>query len=51
MANILEESKRGMRLQLNRKRTEEMAEDIRYKLYIQWAKDNGVIMDKVSIYF
>lgn len=48
MANILEESKRGIRLQLNPKKTEELAQDLKYKLYLQWAKDNGVIMDKVG---
>jgi hypothetical protein len=49
MANILEESKRGIRLQLNPKKTDELAADMKYQLYLQWAKDNGVIMDKVGI--
>ena len=48
MANILEESKRGIRLQLNPKKTDELAGDMKFKLYLQWAKDNGVIMDKVG---
>jgi hypothetical protein len=34
MANILEESKRGIRLQLNPKKTEELAHDLKYKLYL-----------------
>ena len=33
---------------LNDKKTDRLGEDLRYQLYIQWAKDNGVIMDKVS---
>ncbi len=32
---------------LNDKLTDKMADDRRYALYVQWAKDNGVIMDKV----
>ena len=34
MANILDESKRGVRLQLNHKKTEELAADMKYKLYL-----------------
>jgi hypothetical protein len=37
--------------ELNDKKTDELAEDLRYRLYIQWAKDNGVIMDKVKLTF
>jgi hypothetical protein len=36
---------------LNEKLTDRMTDDRRYSLYVQWAKDNGVIMDKVRNIF